>query len=314
MKSRLFLAAALSFAVFWSASVHAAADSPLRLVVPFPPGDGLETAARVLADRASSELGRSIVVENRPGASGAIAAEAVARSDDGRTFLLGTTAMMTITPFLKTTPYAPADFKPIARAATITAVFTVGNDLPAANWSEFVVLAKKDPGKYTYGSPGEGTSIHMTMEVLQKAADVRLLQVPYKGMGPALQDFLGGRIDIYTEPAIIPHITAGKAKALMTMGDKRLPELPDVPSAQELGVDMKLQPWIGVFAPAAVPNDLAQGLEKALSRAAAAEAFRAKLPPGLQPAFLAAAPFGAQIEEEQRVFGELIDELGLKSK
>lgn len=313
MNVRLPLAAAL-FSTVLLAPAHAASDTPLRLVVPFPPGDGLETAARVLADRAATELGRSIVVENRPGASGAIAAEAVARSDDGVTFLLGTTAMMTITPYLKTTPYAPADFKPVARAATIAPIFTVRPDLPVSDWKEFVWLAKKNPGKYTYGSPGEGTSIHMGMEVLQKAAGIQVLQVPYKGMGPALQDFLGGRIDIYTEPAIIAHVQAGKAKALMTMGEKRLPELPDVPTAEELGVEMKLQPWIGVFAPKAAPDELVQRLEQAMSRAVSDPAFATKLPPGVQPSFLAAMPFGAQIQEEQRVFGGLIDELGLKSR
>jgi len=133
-------------------------------------------------------------------------------------------------------------------------------------------------------------------------------------MGPALQDFLGGRIDIYTEPAIITHVQAGKAKALMTMGEKRLPELPDVPTVQELGVEMKLQPWIGVFAPKAVSDDLVQRLEQAMSRAVSSKEFGGKLPPGVQPSFLAAAPFGELIQEEQRVFGGLINELGLKSK
>src|SRR5690606_24334538 len=123
-------------------------DRPLTLVVPFPPGDALDSTARAVADFVSKDLGRSVIVDNKPGASGYIAADSVSRSTDGTTLLLGTTAMMTITPQLRKAPYDPAAFKPVARLVNINLVFSVRNDFPAKNWQEFLSLAKQNPGKY----------------------------------------------------------------------------------------------------------------------------------------------------------------------
>lgn len=291
---------------------HAQSSGPLKIVVPFPPGDALETAARTLAEFAASELGRPVVVENKPGAAGFIAAEQVARATDDATFLLGTTAMMAVTPYLRKAPYAPSDFVPVGRVATITAVFSIGNPVPARSWAEFVALAKSQPGKLTYATPGEGTILHLSMEMLQKETGLKFVQVPYKGMGPAMADFLGGRIDIYTEPAIIAQVKGGNAKALAVMGATRLPDLPDVPTLGELGVRFEAQPWIGLFAPKSASAKTTADVEAAIRKAASRPEFRAKLPPGVASAFADRQAFGRQIEAEQVGYRKVIADLNLK--
>jgi tripartite-type tricarboxylate transporter receptor subunit TctC len=309
MFRRALAAFALSSVAF---AAHAQSGAPIRLVVPFPPGDALEASARTLAEFASAELGRPVVVENKPGAAGFIAAEQVARATDDATYLLGTTAMMTVTPYLRKAPYSPADFQPLARISTITAVFTVNNAVPAKTWQEFVALAKANPGKHTYATPGEGTILHLSMEMLQKETGLKFVQVPYKGMGPAMQDYLGGRIDIYTEPAIIAQVKGGNGRALAIMGPSRLPDLPDVPTLAELGVKFEAQPWIGVFAPkSASPRAVAE-VEAAIQKAAARPEFRAKLPPGVQAAYVGRDAFGRQIEAEQASYRKVIADLNLK--
>ncbi len=170
MLRKTFTASLLGMAIVAHAQVGGGA-SPIKLVVPFPPGDGLETAARVLGDLVSKDLKIPVLIENRAGASGVIAAEAVARSTDGRTFLIGTTAIMGITPFLRTVPYSPSDFDPVSKFAHISAVMAIRNDIPAKTWAEFVTLAKAAPGKYTYATPGSGTLTHLAVAALTRNPD-----------------------------------------------------------------------------------------------------------------------------------------------
>lgn len=309
MKRRVFSAAAL---LSLAMSAYAQTEGPLTLVVPFPPGDALDATARAVAEAAAQEMKVSIVVENKPGAAGFIAADAVARSTNQSTFLLGTTAMMSITPFVRKAPYSPSDFTPVARIATINLVVSVPSAMPAKNWAEFVTLAKSNPGKYSYASPGEGTLLHVGMESLQSAAGFKLLHVPYKGMGPALQDFLGGRVDVYAEPAVVSHVKAGTARALAVVGDARLPELPDVPSTRDLKVPYENPGWFGVFAPKNVPAALVARMSAALRRADARPELKNRLPAGVQSAYLDGGPFGSQIQTEQGIYRKVISDLNLK--
>lgn len=309
MKRRSVLALSLCFA----AAAHAQlAGQSVTLVVPFPPGDALDTTARAVADALAAEIKMPVVVENRAGAAGAIAAEAVTRSTNQATFLWGTTAMMSITPFLRKTPYAPSDLVPVARVATISSPVALSNNLPAKTWAEFVVLAKQNPGKYSYASPGEGTGVHMSVEALQKAADIKLLHVPYKGMGPALQDFLGGRIDVYAEAAVIPHIKAGTARGVAVVGDTRLPDLPDVPTLRELKVPFEQVFWFGILAPKNVPAPLSDRVGAALRVAMARPDIKGRIPPGVAASFADAAGFAQQIQAEQVVYRKLIADLNIK--
>lgn len=309
MKRRNFAAAVLLGCIL---TAQAQTSGPLTLVVPFPPGDALDATARAVAEAAAQELKTTIVVENKPGAGGYLAADAVARSNNGNTFLLGTTAMMTVTPFLRKAPYAPSDFTPVARIATINLVVSVGSGFPAKTWAEFLALAKKDPGKYTYASPGDGTLIHIGMEALQATAGFKLLHVPYKGMGPALQDFLGGRIDVYSEPAVIAHVKAGKATALTVVGDARLAELPDVPTTRDLKVSYEQPAWFGIFAPKSVPQDLVARMGAALATATARPELKGKVPAGVQASYLESKAFSSQIQTETNLYRKLIADLNLK--
>lgn len=289
-----------------------ASTAPLKLVVPFPPGDGLEAAARVLGELVAKDLNTTIIVENKVGASGAIAAEYVSGARDPRTMLVGTTALMGITPFMRKVPYDPADFEPIAKFAHISAVMTIRNEIPAKNWAEFVALAKAEPGKFTYAIPGEGTLTHLAVEALSRNAGIKMMAIPYKGMAPALQDFIGGRIDLYTEPAVVQHVKAGKARALAINADKRLPELPDVPTYEEAGVKAATTPWIGVLTTKAMPTELKQQIAAAFKRAVASPTFASKLPIGIQAAYASSDEFSKQIQSEQSYYKQLIASLNLK--
>lgn len=311
MNRRSFAAAALLLGFAFAAQAQSG-NTPVTLIVPFPPGDALDATARAVAEAAAAELKVTVVVDNRPGASGFIAADAVARSNNQTTFLLGTTAMMSITPFAKKAPYAPSDFTPVARVATINTIVTVPSSFPAKTWQQFVDLAKKNPGKYTYASPGEGTFIHMSVEALQQAAGIKLLHIPYKGMAPALQDFLGGRIDVYTEPGVIPQVQAGTVRALAVVGDKRLPEVPDVPSTRELHVPFELPGWFGVFAPKNVPAALVERMAAALRTATAHSELKGKMPPGVQVSYTDGPALSKQIQAEQGVYRKLISDLKIK--
>lgn len=311
MLHTIVLASLLAFGALAHAQTTGS-SAPLKLIVPFPPGDGLESAARVLGELVAKDLNTTVVVDNRVGASGAVAAEAVARANDPRTLLVGTTAIMGITPYVRTVPYSPADFEPIAKFAHISAVMAIRNEIPAKNWTEFVALAKAAPKKYTYATPGEGTLTHLSVEALSRNAGIQMLPVPYKGMAPALQDFLGGRVDFYTEPAVVSSVKSGKARALAVNSDKRLPELPDVPTYSEAGIRAASTPWIGVLTTKAMPPALKQELAAAIKRAVESPEFTSKLPTGIEPAYSSSADFARQIQSEQAYYKDLIKTLELK--
>ncbi len=311
MLRKTFTASLLGMAIVAHAQVGGGA-SPIKLVVPFPPGDGLETAARVLGDLVSKDLKIPVLIENRAGASGVIAAEAVARSTDGRTFLIGTTAIMGITPFLRTVPYSPSDFDPVSKFAHISAVMAIRNDIPAKTWAEFVTLAKAAPGKYTYATPGSGTLTHLAVAALTRNAGIQMQAIPYKGMGPALQDFIGGRLDLYTEPAVVPHVKSGAVRALAVNSQKRLPELPDVPTYEEAGIKAASTPWIGVLAPKSTSAELKRQVSEAFRKAVASPDFASRLPTGIEAAYSSSSDFAKQIRSEQEFYKQLITTLDLK--
>ena len=310
MKRRTLTAAALLGPSTLLPATAQTNSSPITVIVPFPPGDALDATVRAMA--AAVQLKVPVITDNKPGASGFIAATAVQRSNNQATFLLGTTAMMAITPFAKKAPYAPNDFIPVARIATISTMVAVPNSFPARTWEEFVALAKKNPGKYSYASPGEGTLLHMNMEALQKAVGIQLVHVPYKGMGPALQDFLGGRIDVYMEPGVISHIKAGTARGLVILSDTRLPDLPDVPTTRELKVSVSQPGWFGIFAPKNQPPGVARRLATALRSATESPELKSKMPPGVQAAFLDGNGLAKLIQTDQALFRKLITDLNIK--
>lgn len=255
---------------------QALSDRPIRIMVGLAAGGANDTLARLIARHLGDVLGQSVVVENRPGASGTIAGEIVAKAaPDGHTLLLGSIGTNAFVPILrKNMPYDNAtELKPVSLVGQAGAVLTVRADLPAKSVAELVQLAKAQPGKFTFGSSGNGTSLHIAGELFKFTAGVDLLHVPYKGNAPALNAVSAGEIDVlFSAPLpVLPLVKAGKVRMLGVSTPKRLIGLEDVPTIAESGVPgYAMASWYGLFAshgtPDAVADRLASETRKILAR------------------------------------------------
>ena len=289
-------------------------SKPVRLIVPFSPGDSPDLSARVLAERLTGPLGQQVIVENRAGAGGLVGAEAALKSAaDGYTLLYGTTALATITPFVRKVPYELQDMEPVAQVVAGVMVATVNQSFPANTWAEFVAEAKRNPGKYTVASSGNGTILHLSAEQLQQVAGIQLLHVPYKGLAPAMADFLTGQVNLTLElTTAMPHIRSGKAKALLALTDNRIADLRGVPTAKELGVPFTLKPWFGVFVPRGTSRAIIAQLAGSIERAATSNEFRDRLPPGTGPAWLGTDAFTQSIATDRAAYSTLVKRLDIR--
>lgn len=256
-----------------SASAQASWPSKsVRFVVPFAPGGSSEIVARSTASELGKTLGQSVYVDNKPGAAGNIAMAEVARADDQHTLILGHIGTLAVNPFIfDKLPYdANKDFKPVSLLAKVPSLYVVHPDVPARNLQEFIAYAKKNPGKLSYGSAGNGSAGHLAFEYLKMTADFFMLHVPYRGTGPMLTDLLSGRLDASAvgAAAILPFIKAGKVRCIATGSAKRLPQLPDVATVAEQGYPgFEMTQWYGMLAPANLP---AAHLEKLAAETAKA--------------------------------------------
>jgi tripartite-type tricarboxylate transporter receptor subunit TctC len=256
---------------------------PLRLIVPFAPGGSTDIFARLIAERAQGPLGQPVVVENRAGAAGNIGAEAVVRSaPDGYTLLMATTGVMAINNALyKSMTYdAAKDLEPVLYVASITNVLIVPPDFAARSVAELVAMAKKEPGRLSFASSGAGASTHMSAELFKSMTGTDILHVPYKGSGPALPDLMAGRVHMMFEnaPGAMPHIRAGKLRALAQTGVKRSASLPDIPTVAEAGVPgYESLSWSGIAVPAGTPRAVVERLNKDLNSVLATAEMRQKL-------------------------------------
>ena len=247
-------------------------SGPIRLVVGFAPGGGTDGAARIVAEKLGPELGQTIVVENRAGAGGTIAAQSVARSTpDGYTLFFGTGAELLINPITrKTAPYdLLKDFIPITEAGGVSFILVVPASSPVDSVLGLVAHATARPGRLQFSSFGVGSTNHLLGELFLSTTGVKALHVPYKGSQPAMMALLAGEVDFAFETTAIalPQIKAGKLKALATPSPQRLRELLNVPTLQELGYkDLVAEGWMGVFAPAGTPAAVTQRLNQALTK------------------------------------------------
>jgi len=257
LKSILLLAAGLALASIAQAQSYP--NRPIRVIVPQPPGGGFDTVARALAEPFAARLGQPVVVENRPGGGTIIGTEAVLKADpDGYTLLLGASANIVLTPGLyKKVPYDPkTDFLPVGLAVANTYTLVARNDLPFGSLQEFIKYARANPGKLTYASAGNGTGQHVAAAVLWHMSGVNVTHVPYKGAGPAYQDLLPGRVDVFFDASSTAkaQIDAGRVKPLSVSGPARLAVHPNVPTVRETGVaDFEMVSWIGYFARSGTP-------------------------------------------------------------
>jgi tripartite-type tricarboxylate transporter receptor subunit TctC len=247
-------------------------NRPVKIIVPFAPGGSTDVVARILAEKLAVELKQSFVVDNRPGASGNIGADAVAKSPaDGYTLLMGTTGVLSINGHLyKNLSYDPEkDFAPVSYTSLITNILVVNPDVPARTVPELIRLAKSKPGALTFASSGAGSSTHLSGELFKSMTGIDILHVPYRGSSQALIDLIGGQVTMLFDnaPSAIPFIQQGKLRALAVTSTKRLPNLPDIPTIEESGVNgYESLSWSGILAPAATPRPIVNKLNAAIER------------------------------------------------
>jgi tripartite-type tricarboxylate transporter receptor subunit TctC len=316
---KLFWPILLVFVVL-QAPIDVAAQSawpnhPIKLIVPFSPGGSCDNIGRMIADKISGPLGQPVVVENREGAGATIGAHFVARSPaDGYTLLIAPTAVLAITHHLRKLAYNPeTDFAPIAQLSDSYIIITARKSLPANSWPEFVALAKKEPGKLSFGSPGVATATHLRSENVHKVAGIKLLHVPYKGSADALSDLIGERIDMLYDPVSLAQVQAGNAKALAVMSNTRHPELPNVPMLKEHGIEAPAASWFGLVAPRGTPPEIVQRIAAEVKKALAAPGVKERMVKFSQyPAFVGPEDFIRQIRDENALFKDLIKKLDIK--
>ena len=310
--------AALAAALPSSAGAQAAWPAkPIRIIVPYGPGGSADQVARLYAERLSAALGQQVIVEDKPGASGGVGAAMVAGSPpDGYTFLLAPTAILAITPGVRKVPYDPDDLVAVCRLSTTLLPVTITNALGAKTWQEFVALARQNPGKYWFGSSGLGTITHLTGEVLTRAAGIKMQHSPYKTIVDATGDIFDGRIQMVFDPSFVPYAKAGKVRVVLVDTPARLRDLPDVPTAQEAGLDLKGfrdRAWFGLFAPKGLPPAVANRISDEAARIAAQPEFNEKLLLVAQYAHhQSPAAFARQVADDTAFFAALLKDLDIK--
>ena len=269
LKKTLAITAVLATA--WLAAPLAAQttdfpNKPVRIVVPFPPGGATDITARVVAEKLSTKWGQPVVIDNKAGAGGNVGSDLVAKSaPDGYNIVLGVTGSHSINISLyKKMPYHPLnDFEPLTQATIYPNAIVVNPQVPANNLTELIALLKKEPGKLSYGSDGNGTASHLGMEILKSKANVQLTHIPYRGSTPMITDLLGGTLMVGVTglPAVQQHLKAGKLKMIAITTPQRAPGAPDYKTVAEQGfANFNAAPWAGFFAPKGTPKPVVDKL------------------------------------------------------
>ena len=299
---------ALALVAFASGPLHAQANWPnrtIRIIAPVQPGGGVDLVARTVAEQLGNSLGQSVVVENQSGGGGIVGSTATARAaPDGYTLMVGYVGTHGTNPAVRKLPYdAVKDFTPVAMVGGTPNVFVVPPSVPAATLREFAAWAKANPDKLAYGSAGPGTLTHLAMEQFKVAAGVMdVTHIAYRGIGPAFTDILGGRTQAMLPglAAALPHIKAGKVKALAVTGTRRHPLLPDVPTFEESGYSgFDGVQWYGIVGPANLPPAIVTRLNDEINKALATPALRERLSgEALEPMPMTPAEFGQYMQTD----------------
>ena len=308
MKRRTLLhaaAAAAAAAMLPAARAQGYPAKSIRMIIPFPPGGATDIVGRVLAQKLGDQLGQSVVVENRPGAGGAIGSEMTAKAaPDGYTIQMATVSTHSIGPALNPkTPYdVKRDFAPLIHLANTPNVLIASPVLPINNLKELIAYAKANPGKLNFSSSGNGTIVHMTGEMFKMETGTFIVHIPYKGTALAIPDLIAGQIAFMFDnlSSALPHIKGGKVKTLGVSQLKRTPLLPDVPTMDEAGLKgFESNTYFGVFAPADTPVPIVQRLNAEINKALQAPDFRERLAAnGAEPAGGTPEQFARVIERE----------------
>jgi tripartite-type tricarboxylate transporter receptor subunit TctC len=291
---------------------------PVRIVVPFQPGGLTDIAARTIAPHLARHFGQPFLVENRSGASGNIAAELVARAQpDGHTLLMGSIGTNAVNAHLfKKMPYDTLkDFEPISLVVSGTLMLVVHPSVPAKTLGELLALARARPASLSFASGGNGASQHLAGELLKTMANVDILHVPYKGIAPGVVDLLGGQVSMTFDMAsVMPHVTAGRLRALAVASATRSSTAPDIPTFSEAGVPgYEASAWYGLFAPAGTPKDLVDSLQRQVAAALKEPQTREKLLSlGAEPVGNTPTEFAAFVRNEYDKWGKVVEAANIR--
>ena len=292
---------------------------PVTLIVPNPPGGVVDTSARLLSEPLAKLLGQPVVIENKGGASGNIAYGQVALAPkDGYTLLISYSAYHVGNPTLfAKLPWAQKDFVPVALLTAATNVIAAHPSVPATNLKDFIAYAKANPGKLNYASQGNGSLSHVGTELFQANTGTDLTHVPYKGSGPAIQDVLGGQVQVFmtTPPSVMQHVQAGKLNAFAVTGKSRHPGLPNVPTTAEAGLPgFEVEAWVALFAPAGTPQAVVQQLtDKVKAALATPEAKAVADRTGIEIRYLGPDALGALVQKETTYWAQVIKAKNIKA-
>jgi tripartite-type tricarboxylate transporter receptor subunit TctC len=320
------MARSMACAVFFSTAVFFACahaqtypSKPVRIVAPFAPGSTIDIIGRIIAPNLSAALGQPVLIDNRPGAGGAVGMDAVAKAAaDGHTLVIGALGPLAMNPALyPKTPFDPIrDFAAVSLLATGPVVVAVHPSVPARTVKELIELAKKQPGQLNFGSPGVGSSPHLTGELLKMLTGIDIVHVPYKGNAEALTDLVSGRLSIVFTgvPPVVPLAKAGRVRLLATTGTQRLVQLPDVPTIAEAGfAGAQVSIWYGVVAPAGTPKDLIVRLNREIVKVMQTPDVRERFAQqGIEPETSTPERFAQLIRDEYARWSKVIRTAGIR--
>jgi tripartite-type tricarboxylate transporter receptor subunit TctC len=292
----------------------------IRMIVPFAPGGTSSVVARSVGDELSRQMGVGVVIDNKGGGGGVSAmSEAKAAAPDGYTIIVTHVGTLAVNPFmLKNQPYdVDKDFTPITLLAKVPNIFVINPEVPAQNFKEFIAHVKKNPGRLNYGSAGNASAGHLAMEYLKMVSGMFITHIPYRGTGPQLTDLLAGRTQASSAgtPALLPHINAGKLRAIATGTQKRIAALPNVPTVQEMGFkNFETSQWYGLHAPAGTPAAIVKRLQEECAKAMQSKSVQDRFAfDNAEGGGGLPSEYAAYIAAEQKIWKNVVERTGMKS-
>jgi len=294
-------------------------NKPIRLIVPFPPGGSSDRMARMLSNELSKNLNQAVVIENKPGAAAAIGAGYVASAaPDGYTLLLGNSAVIAMTPQLKKVGFDPEkSFSPIAIYSASYTILAINNNIPVRNIKEFSDLAKKDPGKITCGTSGQGGATHLACAILAYKLGVEIKPIHYKGSGPSINDTIAGIVDVVIDPAAIPIVKNGQLRGLASKGlnDGPYPDLKDIPSTRQAGIPLEFETWYGILAPANTPIHIVNKVSEIVKKMVDSPEYPSQLlQMSMYPIYLGPKAFQNRITQDIDRYSDLIRKVNFSAE